>query len=643
MGCNPSDNVTVVNSLQENAPKKLIIKKTILQKYKQIEEYESINLKEMELGFFYCEKYFTELNSNHNCLFDEKQIEKWLQMIEFYHHTQESARMRYINSRASIRNIYVDTNILEAEAELGLANYLILNPEKFVKRMKKGPPCQYRWLAWKACTKFNTIFVKGRYDEIKSQSCEDEFESTIKKDINRTFPHHQAFANNNQRLQNILFNILRAYSIYNNNVGYCQGMNFLVGFLLIISGFREEEVFWVFVAIMENQNKWDKFKIEGLKGVYSNYFPLLQQMNELFRVMLINKLPNLRNHLDHQSISELMYFSKWVLSVFLYNFNLIYCVRIWDHFLISGYSFFLTFSISLFEEREKDLINLNFEEINNLLSEIGQCLGINSLEKILKRSSKYKIEWETLEKERVLIELRINREIEDLKRVQIKNTDQANINEQFQQGEKNKSQDPIDESLNMTDALIRNSKLLDCHKPSNNRSISQLSKRANETGLPPINGDKATFLITKDILNENLSLADYESISSSFSMLSDKNHLNDRNRLKFTSSRTILGKPQKLSRNQILKNITEDIKEISEEIPEENEIEDDKNGDNLKITLNDISLSRDRREFKNMFEMLESSLFLNKELHSLKESKKDESFNLISTKSIQIGKNDYQI
>ena len=45
--------------------------------------------------------------------------------------------------------------------------------------------------------------------------------------------------------------------------------------------------------------------------------------------------------------------------------------------------------------------------------------------------------------------------------MQIKNTDQANINEQFQQGEKNKSQDPIDESLNMTDALIRNSKLLD--------------------------------------------------------------------------------------------------------------------------------------------------------------------------------------
>ena len=564
-------------------------------------------------------------------------------MIEFYHHNLESERTIYINSRNSIRNIYIDTNILESEAELGLANYLILNPEKFIKRMKKGPPCQYRWLAWKTCMNFRTLFVKGRYDEIKSKSCEEEFETSIKKDLNRTFPNHQAFSNNNKNFQTILYNILRAYSIYNSKVGYCQGMNFIAGFLLIISGFREEEVFWVYVAIMESCNKWDKFKIQGMKGIYSNYFPVLQQMNELFRYLLVNKLPKLRNHLDQQSISELMYFSKWVLSIFLYTFHLIYCVRIWDHFLITGHAFFLTFSLSIFEEKEQELIISSLDEINDLLTEIGHCTSYQNIEKILKRSSNYKIEWETLEKERLLIELRINDEIEDLKKQQIKRSNKSNIIEPNQHEKKNSSQELIDQSLNMTDTLLRNSKLLDIPAHSINRSISQKSKRAKESGLPPINKDKAKFVITKDMINENPSIADLDSFSSSFSISYDRNRFNDRSRSKLSTSKSILVKTKKKERSPNLKNNTLEVKEITEEIPEENEIEDEKNEDNLIITLNEISLYRERREFKNLYDMFESSLCLNKDSLSLKESKQEENLYHVSTKSIQIRQNDYQI
>ena len=58
MGCNPSDNVKAVNIPEEIIHKKLKIKKKFIQNFKPIEEYENINLKQMELGFFYCEKYF---------------------------------------------------------------------------------------------------------------------------------------------------------------------------------------------------------------------------------------------------------------------------------------------------------------------------------------------------------------------------------------------------------------------------------------------------------------------------------------------------------------------------------------------------------------------------------------------------------
>lgn len=34
-------------------------------------------------------------------------------------------------------------------ALIGLQNYFISNPEMFLSRLSKGPPPQYRWLAWK--------------------------------------------------------------------------------------------------------------------------------------------------------------------------------------------------------------------------------------------------------------------------------------------------------------------------------------------------------------------------------------------------------------------------------------------------------------------------------------------------------------
>ena len=48
-----------------------------------------------------------------------------------------------------------------------------------------------------------------------------------------------------------LKNILMCYSIRNTSVGYCQGMNFIGGRILLIIG-NEEQAFWLFIQIMEN-------------------------------------------------------------------------------------------------------------------------------------------------------------------------------------------------------------------------------------------------------------------------------------------------------------------------------------------------------------------------------------------------------
>ena len=44
--------------------------------------------------------------------------------------------------------------------------------------------------------------------------------------------------------------VLSAYSVYNPEVGYCQGMNFVVALLLLTAS--EVDVFWMLVALVED-------------------------------------------------------------------------------------------------------------------------------------------------------------------------------------------------------------------------------------------------------------------------------------------------------------------------------------------------------------------------------------------------------
>ena len=49
----------------------------------------------------------------------------------------------------------------------------------------------------------------------------------------RTFPHHDYFTDGQGIGQENLFNVLKAYSLYDTEVGYCQGLPFVVAILLL--------------------------------------------------------------------------------------------------------------------------------------------------------------------------------------------------------------------------------------------------------------------------------------------------------------------------------------------------------------------------------------------------------------------------
>ena len=84
-----------------------------------------------------------------------------------------------------------------------------------------------------------------QYPEYIPSKCE----AIINADLKRTFPNEEYFKKpeNKKKLKNVLI----AYSRRNSKIGYCQGFNFIVARLLKLFD-KEEDVFWIFVQIIEN-------------------------------------------------------------------------------------------------------------------------------------------------------------------------------------------------------------------------------------------------------------------------------------------------------------------------------------------------------------------------------------------------------
>ena len=83
----------------------------------------------------------------------------------------------------------------------------------------------------------------------------------IDLDVNRTYRDHISFRERYGVKQRSLFNILCAYSVYNSEVGYCQGMSQIAALLLLYM--NEEDAFWALAQLMTHH----RYGMHGKKHV----------------------------------------------------------------------------------------------------------------------------------------------------------------------------------------------------------------------------------------------------------------------------------------------------------------------------------------------------------------------------------------
>ena len=98
-------------------------------------------------------------------------------------------------------------------------------PEVVQRRVRKGIPDSLRGYSWQVLSGGRELRLRnaGVYEQLIF------FETSaadldIMKDISRTFPTHVYYQQRNGPGQRSLYNVLKAYSIYDRDVGYVQGM-----------------------------------------------------------------------------------------------------------------------------------------------------------------------------------------------------------------------------------------------------------------------------------------------------------------------------------------------------------------------------------------------------------------------------------
>uniref|UniRef100_A0A8C9DNG5 Ecotropic viral integration site 5 n=1 Tax=Prolemur simus TaxID=1328070 RepID=A0A8C9DNG5_PROSS len=289
--------------------------------------------------------------------------------------------------------------------------------EKQVKELvRKGIPHHFRAIVWQLLCSAQSMPIKDQYSELLKMT--SPCEKLIRRDIARTYPEHNFFKEKDSLGQEVLFNVMKAYSLVDREVGYCQGSAFIVGLLLM--QMPEEEAFCVFVKLMQDYRLRELFKPSMAELGLCMY---------QFECMIQEHLPELFVHFQSQSFHTSMYASSWFLTIFLTTFPLPIATRIFDIFMSEGLEIVFRVGLALLQMNQAELMQLDMEGMLQHFQKVIPHQFDGGPDKLIQAAYQVKYnskKMKKLEKEYTTIK---TKEMEE--QVEIKHKCGSNYNEDF--------------------------------------------------------------------------------------------------------------------------------------------------------------------------------------------------------------------
>ncbi|XP_061906202.1 TBC1 domain family member 10A-like [Entelurus aequoreus] len=198
--------------------------------------------------------------------------------------------------------------------------------QKVKMRCRKGIPSSLRSKAWQLLSNSQELLDAniGKFEELERDPGEAKWLDIIEKDLHRQFPFHEMFAARGGHGQQDLYRILKAYTIYKPDEGYCQAQAPVAAVLLM--HMPAEQAFWCLVQICEKY----------LPGYYSAGLEAIQLDGEIFFSLLRRTCPMAYRHLKKFKIDPILYMTEWFMCIFSRTLPWACVLRVWDMFFCEG-------------------------------------------------------------------------------------------------------------------------------------------------------------------------------------------------------------------------------------------------------------------------------------------------------------------
>jgi len=168
----------------------------------------------------------------------------------------------------------------------------------------------------------------------------------IELDLPRTNPEHIWLRG--QEGQAALRSVLIAYSMHDQQVGYCQGLNFIVGSLLLCVDRDPESAFWLLIALTDHIL---------YPGTYAPYLPGFQVEMLTLANLVQKKLPRLHRHLEHLGCEIHLLATDWFICLYITTLPVEVALRVWDSLFCEGAKILYRVALALLQLHEQLLLS----------------------------------------------------------------------------------------------------------------------------------------------------------------------------------------------------------------------------------------------------------------------------------------------
>ncbi|KKA17889.1 GTPase activating protein (Gyp5) [Rasamsonia emersonii CBS 393.64] len=173
-----------------------------------------------------------------------------------------------------------------------------------------------------------------------------KLEKAIRRDLGSRTSYSKYFIS--QGNQEALFGLCKAYALYDEAVGYAQGINFIA--MPLLFNMDEAEAFTLLVKLM---NKY------GLREMFIQDMPGLHLHLYQFERLLEDLEPALYCHLRRRGVTPQLYATQWFLTLFAYRFPLQLVLRIYDLIFDEGLeSTILRFGVAIMRRNAETLLGM---------------------------------------------------------------------------------------------------------------------------------------------------------------------------------------------------------------------------------------------------------------------------------------------